>query len=79
MKLSEIRPYKGFGTIEMTLNEDGRKCYIYNHTFFNNPSEEDTIKGAMEMLDYYERKAQEIRSAIDCLGRNGYKVFKEIA
>jgi tagatose-1,6-bisphosphate aldolase len=31
------------------------------------------------MLEYYERKAQEIKAAIRVLSGSGYKVFKEIA
>ena len=79
MHMNEIIPYKGIGTVQLTKNEDGDKCYVYNHTFFNRPGEENTIREAKEMLDYYERKAQEIRAAIRVLSGSGYKVYKEIA
>lgn len=79
MKQNEIVDYKGIGTIQMRLDEDGRKFYTYKHNFFNNPSDEDTIKGAKEMLEWEHGKAQEIRSAIDTLTARGYKVYKEIA
>ena len=79
MHMNEIIPYKSFGTVQLTKNEDGDKCYVYNHTFFNRPGEEFTIREAKEMLDFYERKAQEIRAAIRVLGEAGYKVYKEIA
>ena len=79
MKLNEIQLYKGIGTIQMTLNDDGEKCYLYTHNFFGQSYEENTIKGAKEMLDYNEEKAQKIRGAIRTLQGTGYKVFKELA
>ena len=79
MKLNEIQTYKNIGTIQMSLDDEGRKVYLYTHGFFNDVGDEDTIKGAREMLDYYERKAQDIRGAINILRGTGYKVFKEIA
>ena len=79
MKLNEIVDYKGIGTIQMRLDEDGRKFYAYKHFFFNQPGDEDTIKGAKEMLDWEHGKAQEIQRAISTLTARGYKVYKEIA
>jgi hypothetical protein len=79
MKLNETQIYKGLGTITMAKNEDGERCYIYTHFFSGKSYEEDTIKGAKEMLDYEEKQAQEIRSAISILARHNYKVFKEVA
>ena len=79
MKLNETQIYKGIGTIQMAKNEDGDKCYLYTHFFSGKTYEEDTIKGAKEMLDYEDRQAQEIRQAISVLTRHQYKIFKEIA
>ena len=79
MKLNETQIYKGIGTIQMGKNEDSEKCYFYTHFFSGKTYEEDTLKGAREMLDYEERQAQEIRSAINILARHNYKVFKEVA
>lgn len=79
MKLNETQIYKGIGTIQMSKNEDGERCYLYTHFFDGNTFEDDTIKGAKEMLDYHERRAQEIKQAIAVLSRKGYKVFKEVA
>jgi hypothetical protein len=79
MKLNEIVDYKGIGTIQMLKDEDGRKFYAYKHNFFNQVSDEDTIKGAKEMLEWEHTKAQEIRQAISTLTARGYKVYKEIA
>lgn len=79
MKLNEIVHYKDMGTIQMIRNEDGEKKYVYTHKFFNQDFEEDTLKGAREMLEYDDRKAQEIRGAIYVLKARGYKVYKEIA
>jgi nucleosome binding factor SPN SPT16 subunit len=79
MKLNDTQIYKGIGTIQMAKNEDGERCYLYTHFFNGKTYDEDTIKGAKEMLDYEERQAQEIRSAISILSRHNYKVFKEIA
>ncbi len=78
-KVSQITLFKGFGTIQESKDEDGRKCYIYNHLFFNEPSEESTLKGAREMLEYYERQAQDIKQAIAILSRHNYKILKEVA
>ena len=79
MKLNEIQNYKGIGTIQMALNDEGAKCYLYTHFFSGKTFEEDTIKGAKEMLDWEEKTAQEIRSAISVLSRHNYKIFKEVA
>ncbi len=79
MKQGETQIYKGFGTIQMALNDEGEKCYLYTHFFSGHTYEEDTIKGAKEMLEYEERQAQEIRSAISILSRHNYKVYKEVA
>jgi hypothetical protein len=79
MKLNETQIYKGIGTIQMGKNEDGEKCYLYTHFFNGKTYDEDTIKGAKEMLDYEERQAQEIKQAISVLSRHRYKVFKEVA
>ena len=79
MKQGEIQSYKHFGTIEMSKDEDGKTIYIYTHSFFNQPSDENTIKGAKEMLDWYEEKARKIKDAIYTLRGSGYKVFKELA
>lgn len=79
MKLNETQIYKGIGTIQMAKNEDGERCYLYTHFFSGKTYDEDTIKGAKEMLDYEERQAQEIKSAINILSRHNYKVFKEVA
>ncbi len=79
MKLNDTQIYKGIGTIQMAKTEDGDKCYLYTHFFSGKTYEEDTIKGAKEMLDYEEKQAQEIRQAINILSRHNYKVFKEVA
>lgn len=79
MKQGEIVSYKGIGTIQMSLNEDGDKCYIYTHFFNGKSYEEDTIKGAREMLDWEEKQTQEIKQAISILSRHNYKIYKEIA
>ena len=78
MKLNETVIYKGIGTIQMSLNEDGDKCYI-SHFFSGKSYEEDTIKGAKEMLDWEEKQAVDIRNAINILSRHNYKIFKEVA
>jgi hypothetical protein len=78
MKANETQIYKGIGTIQMAKNEDGERCYIYTHFFSGKSYEEDTIKGAKEMLDYEERQAQEIKQAIAVLSRHNYKVYKEV-
>jgi len=79
MKHNEVQFYKGIGTIQMGKNEDGEKCYFYTHLYFGITYDDDTIKGAREMLDYYERQAQEIKNAINILSRHNYKVYKEVA
>ena len=79
MKQNEIHTYKNFGTIQESRDEDGKKIYLFTHTFFNETHDETTLKGVREMLEYYERKAQEIKAAIRVLSGSGYKVFKEIA
>ena len=79
MKLGEIQNYKNIGTIQMARDEDGKTCYLYTHNFFNETSDDHTIKAAKEMLDYYEAKAQKIKDAIYTLRGTGYKVFKELA
>ncbi len=79
MKQGEIVGYKGIGTIQMALNEDGLKCYHYTHFFSGKTFEEATIKGAREMLDWEEKNVQEIQQAIRVLARHNYKIYKEIA
>lgn len=79
MKLNETQIYKGIGTIQMAKNEDGDKCYLYTHFFSGKTYDEDTIKGAKEMLDWEEKQAQEIKQAIRVLQGKGYRVFKEVA
>ena len=79
MKLNEIQYYKTFGTIQRSTDEDGKTIYLYTHSFFGQTSDDNTIKGAKEMLDYYQEKAQKIQEAIRTLRGTGYKVFKEIA
>jgi len=79
VKLNEIQMYKNFGTIQRSQDEDGKTIYLFTHSFFNETMDENTIKGAKEMLDYYEEKAQKIRNAIYTLRGTGYKVFKELA
>jgi hypothetical protein len=79
MKLNETQIYKGIGTIQMARNEDGERCYLYTHFFNGKTYDEDTVKGAKEMLDYEERQAQEIKQAISILKRHNYSVFKQLA
>jgi hypothetical protein len=79
MKLNETQIYKGIGTIQMSKNEDGERCYLYTHFFNGKTYDEDTVKGAKEMLDYEERQAQEIKQAISILKRHNYSVFKQLA
>jgi hypothetical protein len=78
MKANETQLYKGIGTITQSKNEDGERCYIYTHFFSGKSYEEDTIKGAKEMLDWEEKQAQEVRAAIAVLSRYNYKVYKEV-
>jgi hypothetical protein len=79
MKQGEVQIYKNIGTIQMALNDEGEKCYVYTHFFEGRSYEEDTIKGAKEMLDYTQRQAEEIQQAIRVLSRHNYRVFKEVA
>ena len=79
MKVNEIQEYKGTGTIQCVLDDEGRKCYNHTHYFFGETSTEDTIKGAREMLEYDQEQAVKIRQAISVLSCRGYKVYKEIA
>lgn len=79
MKLNETQMYKNIGTIQMSKNEDGERCYLYTHFFSGKTYDEDTIKGAKEMLDYEDRQAQEIKQAISVLQRHNYTVFKQVA
>ena len=78
MKHNEIQLYKNIGTIQRSKDEDGKTVYIYSHNFFGLECEDDTIKGAKEMLDYYEAKAVAIKDAIRVLRGSGYKVYKEL-
>jgi hypothetical protein len=78
MKLNEIQLYKNIGTIQRSRDEDGRTIYLYSHNFLGHESDDNTIKGAKEMLDYYEAKAQKIKEAIRVLRGSGYKVYKEL-
>jgi len=79
MKQNETQIYKGIGTIQMARNEDGERCYLYTHFFNGKTYDEDTVKGAKEMLDYEEKQAQEIKQAISILKRHNYSVFKQLA
>jgi hypothetical protein len=79
MKQGETVIYKGIGTIQMSKNEDSVKCYLYTHFFDGKTYEEDTLKGAKEMLDWAEKQAVDIKQAITILSRHNYKVFKEVA
>ena len=79
MKLNETVIYKGIGTIQMALNDEGSKCYLYMHFASGQIYEEDTIKGAKEMLDWEEKNAQAIQEAIRVLTGRGYKIYKEVA
>ena len=78
MKLNEIQLYKNIGTIQRSKDEDGKTIYIYMHNFLAQESDDNTIKGAKEMLDYYEAKAVKIKEAIRVLRGSGYKVYKEL-
>ena len=79
MKLNEIQMYKNIGTIQMGKDEDGVRFYAYTHFASGNTSDDDTIKGAKEMLDWEEKNYQEVKEAIRVLAGRGYKVFKEVA
>ncbi len=78
MKQGETQIYKGIGAITMSKTEDGEKCYVYTHFFSGKSFEEDTIKGAKEMLDWEEKIHQEVQAAIRVLQGRGYRVFKEV-
>ena len=79
MKLNEIQMYKNIGTIQMSKYEDGDRYYLYTHFASGNSSDDDTIKGAKEMLDWEEKNYQEVKEAIRVLAGRGYRVFKEVA
>ena len=79
MKLNEIQMYKNIGTIQMSKYEDGDRYYLYTHFASGNTSDDDTIKGAKEMLDWEEKNYQEVKEAIRVLAGRGYRVFKEVA
>ena len=79
MKLNEIQMHKNIGSIQFVKNEDGDRYYFYTHFASGNTYEEDTIKGAKEMLDWEEKNYQEVQAAIRVLAGRGYRVFKEIA
>ena len=55
MKLNELQIHKNIGTIQMGKDEDGDRFYAYTHFASGNTSDEDTIKGAKEMLDWEEK------------------------
>ena len=78
MKQGEIQVYKGIGTIQMALTDEGLECYLYTHLASGTTFEEDTIKGAREMLDWEEKNYQEVQAAIRVLQGRGYRVFKEV-
>ena len=78
-KNGEIIEFKGIGTIQTVYDEEGQKAYRYQHYFFGEFFDEDTLKGAREMLDYDQEQAGKIRLAINVLTCRGYKVYKEIA
>lgn len=78
MKHNEIQLYKNIGTIQRSKDEDGKIVYLYTHNFFGQECDDSTIKGAKEMLDYYEAKAVAIKDAIRVLRGSGYKVYKEL-
>lgn len=78
MKLNEMQIYKNIGTIQM-FSEFGDRHYLYTHFASGNTSDDDTIKGAKEMLDWEEKNYQEVKEAIRVLAGRGYKVFKEVA
>ena len=79
MKLNEIQMYKNIGTIQMSKYEDGDRYYLYTHFASGNTSDDDTIKGAKEMLDWEEKNYREVQEAIRVLAGRGYKIFKEVA
>ena len=79
MKLNEMQIYKNIGTIQMGKYEDGDRYYLYTHFASGNTSDDDTIKGAKEMLDWEEKNYQEVKEAIRVLAGRGYKVFREVA
>ena len=77
--LAQVTLFKGFGTIQESKNEEGKRCYLYTHFFSGVTREEDTLKGAREMLEWEEKQAVDVKAAIQVLTRKGYKVYKEIA
>lgn len=78
MKLNEIQIYKGIGSIQAVNGEEGR-YYLYTHFASGNTFDENTVKGAKEMLDWEEKNYQEVQAAIRVLTGRGYRVFKEVA
>lgn len=78
MKENEIQVYKNLGTIQMVLDE-GKRCYISTHRFFNEQDEAETLKEAQKNLEYQEDRAKEVQAAILLLKRHKYRVFKEMA
>ena len=78
MKRNEVQLYKGIGTITQTVDDEGDRCYLYTHLASGTTFEEDTIKGAKEMLDWEEKNYQEVQAAIRVLQGRGYRVFKEV-
>jgi hypothetical protein len=78
MKLNETQIYKNIGSIQMCKDVDGVRFYAYTHFASGNASDDDTVKGAKEMLDWEEKNYQEVQSAIRVLAGRGYKVFKEV-
>jgi hypothetical protein len=79
MKLNETQMHKNIGSIQMCRDEDGVRFYAYTHFASGNTSDDDTIKGAKEMLEWEEKNYQEVQAAIRVLAGRGYRVFKEIA
>ena len=79
MKQGEVQIYKGIGSIQKTKWENGETCYLYLHFYSGLMSEESTIKGAKEMLDWEEKQAVDVKAAIAVLTRKGYKIYKEVA
>jgi len=76
MELNEARLYKE-AIYTMGVDEDG--------TFYNvmvpalgKETTCKTIKEAKEMIDFYQRDIEAVRSAIRVLKRNGYQVSKVV-
>jgi len=78
MKHNEVQLYKNIGSIQAVEGDEGR-YYFYRHFATGNTCDEDTIKGAKEMLDWEEKNYQEVQAAIRVLQGRGYRVFKEVA